>query len=230
MRNEVAIPSTISFPKWRWDAWTEPEPKRTDSIKEKLLRASLDLVRGKSKNEEVCREVVERALEAGLFDIVFDAMQTFSPYSGIWLCFAIEDLYIPMQYWKHFTEEFTRDCEQRVLRIQLSRTGLRWGDHVADQRSVALGLLARYRFFKGQPNLALKLWNAADDQMDVDGVIAGMCEEIVERDSDHMDAALNLLTLIQNRNIKAWPALAKMRSVDWYKGGRIFLGIGFGDS
>ncbi len=78
-----------------------------------------------------------------------------------------------------------------------------WGDHVSDQRSVALGLLGRYRFFTGQPNLALKLWNAADDRIDVDGVIAEMCEEIVERESDHMNAALNLLTLIQNRNIKA---------------------------
>lgn len=56
-----------SLPSWDYKKWTHTEPQETNSLKEKLLIRSLNLIRDDADNETVCYEIVEQALKAKLF-------------------------------------------------------------------------------------------------------------------------------------------------------------------
>ncbi len=193
----------MALPAWNYDSWTRAVPKRTDSLKEQLLRQSLEMVTDYAGNEDVCRKVLEQALDAHLFDIAFEALRTFSPDSAFDLCISIGKLYGEMKYWRHITPSLTAYCEDRVLKARECRSGLGWGGHFCDQRSRALGLLGRYRFFTGDPASALRLWDAATDRQDVEEVLAEMCDTIARNSRERVGAAMLLLDLMTLRNIKA---------------------------
>ncbi len=187
-----------SLPPWNYEEWTTTEPKQTNSLKERLLLGSLDLIKAEPDNEEACREIVEQALEAGLFDIAFEAVRTFSKKSRYDFFASITDIFEEMSYWKHCSGEFVDYCEQRVLQLSV-------GDDYYDQRarSRSLGYLGRYRFFTGRAESAISLWDSADDRETVDEVIAEMCETIAERSPQYLEASLALIDLIKINTIKA---------------------------
>jgi hypothetical protein len=188
---------------WDYGRWAGSEPKRASALKERLLRGSLEMVRGRPGNEDVCREVVEQALEARLFEVAREAVRTFSDDAGFHLCVSISKLLEPMRYWAHLDEPFVRYCEERALGAAECRSAIGWGGHYCDQRSRALGFLGRFRFFTGRADRALDLWDGAGDARDVDEVIARMCGEIVEHAPDRLDAALALLDLMLTTNVRA---------------------------
>jgi hypothetical protein len=188
---------------WDYGSWSGSEPKQSNALKERLLRGSLEMIRGKADNEGVCREVVEQALEAKLFEVAREAIRTFSDDSAFDLCVSISEYLEPMRYWAHADESFIRYCEERVLGAAECRSAIGWGDHFCDQRSRALGILGRFRFFAGRADRALDLWEEAGDAQDVDEVIAKMCREIVEHAPDRLEAAVALLDLVLTTNIKA---------------------------
>ncbi len=185
-----------SLPSWNYEEWTKTEPKQTNSLKEKLLLRSLELIRSETDNEEACREIVDKALDARLFDIAFEAVRSFSKRSEYYLCVSINAVFEEMGYWKHLSEEFVDYCEQRILKMPVE-------DLSFEQRSQSLGYLGRYRFFTGRPESAISLWSAADNSQDVDEVIAEMCETIAELSPEYVEAALILVDLMKTNKIKA---------------------------
>lgn len=190
---------------WKVNSWSKAKAKKKiNPGKEELLRRSLDLVRGQSRNEEACRKVVETALESGLFDIVVEAMRTFSSDSAFHLCVAVQKIFKEVGHWPNFDEPFVAHCEQRVLAARKCPAGMYIGDYPSDQRSEALGLLGRYRFFTGEPQRAISIWTAAGEPRDVDKVIADMCETIVKRDKEYLEVALKLADLIETQTSRRW--------------------------
>jgi hypothetical protein len=199
---------------WRVNSWSKAKArKKINPGKQELLRRSLDLVRGQSSNEQACRKVIETALEFGLFDIVAEAMRTFAPESAFDLCVAVQKVFKEVGHWPSFDEPFVEYCEKRVLAARKCPAGMYMGDYPPDQRSEALGLLGRYRFFTGDSQRAISLWTAAGEPRDVDKVIAEMCETIVKRDKEYLEAALKLAELIGDPNIKAMALTALSRYV-----------------
>ena len=199
---------------WNVNSWTKAKPKKKiNPGREDLLRRSLDLVRGQSKNEEACRKVVETALEFGLFDVVEEGMRTFSADAAFHLCVAVQRVFKDIEHWSHFDDTLAEYCEQRVLAARKCPAGMYIGDYPPDQRSEALGLLGRYRFFTGNPQQAITIWTAAGEPRDVDKVIADMCETIAKRDNDYLEVALKLADLIGEPSIKAMALTALSRYV-----------------
>jgi hypothetical protein len=184
-----------SLPHWDYEQWTTPEPQATNSLKEKLLLGSLELIRGELNNGEACHEIVEQSLESRLFEISFEAIRTFSQRSDFYLCLSIKAIFEEMRYWKHLSGEFIHYCEERVLNSD--------GGETHGFRSRTLGYLGRYHFFIGNTEAAIHLWEAADAREEVDEVIAEMCEMIAERSPQNLEASLALINLIKVKNIKA---------------------------
>lgn len=90
-----------------------------------------------------------------------------------------------------------------MLNAPECRSALGWGDHFTDQRSYALGVLGKYEFFRGNLRRALELWDAADDAMDVDEVIAEMCELIAEHSAERFNTAMSLADYVVTKTVKA---------------------------
>jgi len=193
-----------SLPSWDYEKWTHTEePKQTNSLKEKLLMESLNLIKDDTDNETVCHEIVEQALKAKLFKIAFKAIYTFSSNSTRFFLASITDIFKGMHYWKHFSEEFIDYCEKSVTEAFECKSNWGSGGYFPDLRSRALGYLGRYQFFIGRPEYAVKLWEIADDRRAIDEVIAEMCETIAKKSPQNLEASLILLEMIQIKKIKA---------------------------
>jgi hypothetical protein len=192
-----------SLPPWDYEQWTTSEPKETNSLKEKLLLGSLELIRDEPDNEDACREIVEQSLESRLFEIAFEAIRTFSQSSAFDLCVSITAIFKEMRYWKHLSEEFIDYCEKRVLKVPECRSGMGFGGHFCDQRSRTLGYLGRYRFFTSNAEMAINLWDASDDRQDVDEVIAEMCEMIAKKSPQYLETSLNINQYDESQKYKS---------------------------
>ena len=192
-----------SLPTWDYENWTRTEKHQTNSLKSKLLLDSLELIKDEINNGEACRKVVEQALKAKLFNIAIKAIYTFSPDSDFNLCVSISDIFKDMSYWKHLTADFISYAEQCILEAPECRSGIGFGGHFCDQRSRSLGYLGRYRFFTGNLELAISFWEAADDRIDIDEIIAEMCETIAKKSPQNLEVALVLIDMMQINIIKA---------------------------
>lgn len=192
-----------SLPSWDYEQWTHTEPPQTNSLKEKLLIRSLDLIRDDADNETICYEIVEQALKAKLFNIVFEAIHTFSPKYSRGFLESIADIFERMEYWNHISEEFISYSEKSVLEASPCKS--RWTNQYGcqDQRSRTLGYLGRYHFFTGKPEYAIKLWEAADDRIAIDIIIGDICETIAKKSPQNLESSLVILDMIQTKKIKA---------------------------
>lgn len=194
---DLEIPAT----RWDTDSWYEPSNfnalligKRITnpdkrSAKETLLRRSLDLIRGRDENGEVCQEIFCKALRAALFGLAQEAVLTFSNDTHHELFQCCSDLLEYVAVYRHIEPDFVPRCEQRVLNAP---PGI-----FEEMRSRALGYLGQYYFFAGRPETAARVWNAAMHRLEVDQVIVGMCETIVEKAPLQADLALSLAEIIQ---------------------------------
>ncbi|MBX9685417.1 MAG: hypothetical protein K2X27_01870 [Candidatus Obscuribacterales bacterium] len=187
---------------WKVDDWTPVDPPIMGSNKELLLRQSLELIKGTSGNEQAVREIIENALEQRLYNIAFEAVEAFGSDSSFDMCVCIGDIF-ELKYWKYIPKTLLSYCERRVINSGECRSGLGFANHFADQRSRALGTLGRYNFFNGKIERALELWDAADDQIDVDDIIGEMCELIAKNDRQHLAFAISLTNYVITKNIKA---------------------------
>ena len=192
-----------SLPPWDYEKWTYTEPQQTNYLKKKLLMDSLDLIKEETDNEIVCYEILKQALDARLFDIVFQAVYSFSPSSKRCFLASITDIVKEMRYWKHFSEEFVDYCEKRALQSSECQSNWGYDGYRPDLRSRTLGYLGRYHFFNRRPEYAIKLWDEADDPIAIDEVISDMCETIAKQSPQDLEAFLTLVNMIKTKTIKA---------------------------
>ncbi len=184
LRRSNSYDLDVPFVRWDIESWYEPSffneqvgkritnPEKR-SAKEMLLRRSLELIRRKSENGSVCGEIFFKAFRAGLFDLAQEAFLTFSDETELELYQACSAFFEYVAVYRHTDAEFASICERRV---QGAPEG-GWDEY----RSRALGHLGQYYFFTGNPRKAAALWNSANHRIEVDQVIVGMCEIIVEK-------------------------------------------------
>lgn len=193
-----------NFPKsWGYQKWFKARKAKSNPLKEKLLRKSIEIIDGEPDNEGACREVIEQALEAGLFEVAFGAVRVFSKDSGFDMCVSVSGIFKDMAHWEYMTDEFVGLCEKRVLGAKECRSGFGFNNHFCDQRSTALGWIGKYYFFNGKVSKAMELWASAADKQDVDEVIQKACEIIAENSKSNIEIALSLVDVMKTKSVKA---------------------------
>jgi hypothetical protein len=102
-----------------------------------MLRHSIELVKSEASNEDAVSEIVNQALDAGLFDLAKDATKAFSPDSNMSLCSAVSKLF-EAGNWPNLSEEFAGYCAERIIGTKECRYIVCFSDHQPDYRSEAL--------------------------------------------------------------------------------------------
>ncbi len=192
-------------PYWDYENWSDSDfvSESKNPTKERLLKKSLELLKGVSGNETACREVFETALKFHLYEIAYEALQAFSPDSDFHLCVSISKVFEEMNLWRHIPITVVDYTKKRVLKSADCHSGMWFGDFRPEQRSKALGNLGRYYFFNNQPSEAFKLWDIANERRNVDEIIGEMCETIAKFSFKHLNIALELSDLIVTPTIQA---------------------------
>ena len=190
------------------EATRSKKTAETPSRKEALLRKSLDLAEGERNNEGAIAEIVDKAIDGGLYGLAMEAMRAFSPDANHSLCWAIEYAF-DLKNWRFFDEDFSDYCEQRLFKATECRAGMYMGGHQPDVRSCALGKLGLFYFLRGDEERAFTLWETATEVRDIDEIIADAAREIAREEPTLYEAALSLVDLITTKTKKA-KALAQL--------------------
>ena len=108
-----------------------------------------------------------------MLDLAQEAFLAYSDETDLELYDSCSDLLQYIAVYRHIETGFVPSCEKRVLGAPTCD----W----EEERSRALGYLGQYYFFLGQPERVATVWNAAPHRREVDQIIVGMCETIVEK-------------------------------------------------
>lgn len=202
----TATPLAITF--------SAPEIESDDvpsTRKEAVLRRSLELARSTRNNEEPISDIVEKALDAGLFDLAYEALQSFGPKSNHLMCWTIRKAFEP-EYWSRIPPSVPAYCEKRLRAATECRAGMYMGHHQPDNRSDALANLGLFFLAQRDASKAFDLWSLADEPLDIDVAISNFAKVVAEADEDNFDAAMMLVELINSKRIKA-SALANLSDI-----------------
>jgi hypothetical protein len=189
--------------RWRFERWGTGPDSSPSTAREQLLRRSLEIASGQPNNGSAVREIVDKAAEAGMYQLAMEAVTAFSSDASWDFYIAIQSLLRKPHVWRHLSQQFIGYCEERTLGGVYTRSSVGFNNHFADERSVALGRLGQYQFFMGRPERSIDLWSRADDPYDIDEVIEEMCELIGEHDPKHIDAAIALTDLMRTTTLRA---------------------------
>lgn len=136
---------------WNYQEWSETttKPPSNNPRKEALLKQSVELLRGERDNSSDCLQVTESALEAGFYQVAFEAVRCNSKHSEYYFCRAIEVVFEDPSHWPYIDESFVVYCEDAVAEAAPNE----W---VPDSKATTLAKLGRYRFFTGKPERAIE--------------------------------------------------------------------------
>ncbi len=121
-------PYQLSIPGggWHTDSWYKPgffnerigkritNPQKR-SAKETLLRRSLELIRGKSSNGDICAEIFSKAFKAGMFGLAQEAILIYSEDTDYQLYQSCSELFEYVAVYREIDVDFVPRCEKRVL-------------------------------------------------------------------------------------------------------------------